>query len=261
MSNQESSSCPFGLSMIHLKSPEEIALMAQAGRLLAKVMRQLKDRVEPGLTTRELDALAEELILGYGAKPGFKGYAGFPATLCTSINEQIVHAVPSERQLQEGDILSLDIGLIYQGFYADMAVTLPVGSISKEAQKLIQATKKALVKAITRVKPGKTIGDISFAIQKHAQAEGFEVVRELSGHGIGRNLHEDPKVPNFGYPHKGPILKEGMVIAIEPMLVLGQPGIKKGPDGFCYQTADNSLSAHFENTVAVTKKGPLVLTE
>ncbi len=235
--------------------------MAQAGRLLAKVMRQLKDAVKPGLTTESLDKLAEEIIFSYGAKPAFKGYGGFPNTLCASINEQIVHGVPSKRQIKEGDILSLDTGLIYQGFYADMAVTLPVGPISKEAQKLIQVTKKALRKAIARVKPGQTIGDISFAIQKHIQAEGFQVVKELCGHGIGRNLHEDPDVPNFGYPHKGPILKEGAVIAIEPMAVLGQPGIKKGPDGFCYQTADNSLSAHFENTVAATKKGPRILTE
>ncbi|PIV10055.1 MAG: type I methionyl aminopeptidase [Candidatus Portnoybacteria bacterium CG03_land_8_20_14_0_80_41_10] len=247
--------------MIHIKSPEEVELMAQAGRLLAKVMRQLKDAVKPGLTTESLDKLAEEIIFSYGAKPAFKGYGGFPNTLCASINEQIVHGVPSKRQIKEGDILSLDTGLIYQGFYADMAVTLPVGPISKEAQKLIQVTKKALRKAIARVKPGQTIGDISFAIQKHIQAEGFQVVKELCGHGIGRNLHEDPDVPNFGYPHKGPILKEGAVIAIEPMAVLGQPGIKKGPDGFCYQTADNSLSAHFENTVAATKKGPRILTE
>ena len=247
--------------MIHIKSPEEVELMAQAGRLLAKVMRQLKDAVKPGLTTESLDKLAEEIIFSYGAKPAFKGYGGFPNTLCAFINEQIVHGVPSKRQIKEGDILSLDTGLIYQGFYADMAVTLPVGPISKEAQKLIQVTKKALRKAIARVKPGQTIGDISFAIQKHIQAEGFQVVKELCGHGIGRNLHEDPDVPNFGYPHKGPILKEGAVIAIEPMAVLGQPGIKKGPDGFCYQTADNSLSAHFENTVAATKKGPRILTE
>jgi methionyl aminopeptidase len=247
--------------MITIKSPEEIDIMAQAGQMLAKVMRQLKSRVEPGLTTGELDEFAEELIFSYKAKPAFKGYCGFPATLCTSINEQIVHGVPSKRRLKEGDILSLDIGLVYQEFYADMAVTLPIGPVSEEVQKLIQVTKKALRKAISRVKPGKTIGDISFAIQKHIQADGFQVVRELCGHGLGRQLHEKPDVPNFGYPHKGPFLKEGMVIAIEPMAVLGQPGIKKGPDGFCYQTADNSLSAHFEHSVAVTKKGPRILTE
>jgi len=218
--------------MIFVKTPEEVDMMAQAGR-----------------------------IFSYKAKPAFKGYRGFPATLCTSINEQIVHGVPSKRQLKEGDILSLDIGLVYQEFYADMAVTLPIGPVSEEAQKLIQVTKKALRKAISRVKPGKTIGDISFAIQKHIQADGFQVVRELCGHGLGRQLHEKPDIPNFGYPHKGPFLEEGMVIAIEPMAVLGQPGIKKGPDGFCYQTADNSLSAHFEHSVAVTKKGPRILTE
>jgi len=247
--------------MITIKSPEEIELMAEAGQLLARVMRQLKVTAKPGLTTRQLNELAEKLILSYQAKPAFKGYRGFPATLCTSINEQIVHGLPSERRLVEGDILSLDVGLIYQGFYADMAVTLPIGPISKEGQKLIQTTKKALRKAVARVKPGKTIGDVSFAIQKHVQADGFQVVRELCGHGVGRQLHEKPDVPNFGYPHKGPLLKEGMVIAIEPMAVLGQPGIEKGPDGFSYQTADKSLSAHFENTVAVTKRGPRILTE
>jgi methionyl aminopeptidase len=247
--------------MITIKTPEEIELMAEAGQLLAKVMRQLKETVKPGLTTQQLDELAEELIISYQARPAFKGYQGFPATLCTSINEQIVHGIPSQRQLVEGDILSLDIGLIYRDFYADMAVTLPIGPVSKEAQRLIQTTKKALRKAIARVKSGKTIGDVSFAVQKHVQADGFQVVRELCGHGVGRQLHEKPDVPNFGYPNKGPLLKEGMVIAIEPMAVLGQPGIEQGPDGFSYQTADKSLSAHFENTVAVTKEGPRILTE
>jgi len=247
--------------MIPIKTPEEIAIMAQAGQILAKIIRRLKDEVKPGLTTQELDKLAEELILKSGSKPAFKGYRGFPASLCTSINEEIVHAAPSKRELNEGDILSLDLGTIYQGFYSDMAVTLPIGSISSELRELIQITEKALRKAITLVKPGKTIGDISFAIQKHVQAQGFQVVRQLCGHGIGRQLHEKPDIPNFGQQHKGPELKTGMVLALEPMVVIGQPGIKKAPDGFGYQTADNSLSAHFEHTVAVINKGAQILTK
>lgn len=247
--------------VIPIKTPEEIAIMAQAGQMLAKIIRELKARVEPGLTTESLDKLAEELILKYGAKPAFKGYRGFPTSLCTSINEQIVHAMPSKRKLNEGDILSLDLGIIYQGFYSDMAVTLPIGSVSLEARQLIQVTKKALRKAMARVKPGKTIGDISFAIQKHVQAQGFQVVRQLCGHGIGRQLHEKPDIPNFGQRHKGSELKIGMVLALEPMVVISQPGIKKAPDGFGYQTADNSLSAHFEHTVAIISQGAQILTK
>ena len=247
--------------MISIKTPEEIAIMAQAGRILARVVRELKAKVEPGLTTQELDKLAEELILNYAAKPAFKGYRDFLASLCTSLNEQIVHGVPSQRRLIEGDILSLDLGIIFQGFYSDMAVTVPIGSVPPENRRLIQVTKKALRKAIARVKPGKTIGDISFAIQKHVESDGFQVVRQLCGHGIGRQLHQKPDIPNFGQLHKGLKLEIGMVLAIEPMAVIGQPGIKKGPDGFCYQTADNSLSAHFEHTVAVTEAGPRILTE
>jgi len=247
--------------MIPIKTPEEIAIMSQAGQILAKIIRELKAEVKPGLTTQELDKLAEELILKSGTKPAFKGYRGFPASLCASINEQIVHTVPSKRRLNEGDILSLDLGIIYQGFYSDMAVTLPIGSVSPKARQLIQVTKKALRKAMARIKPGKTIGDISFAIQKHVEADGFQVVRQLCGHGIGRQLHEKPDIPNFGQLHKGEVLKSGMVLALEPMVVIGQPGIKKAQDGFGYQTADNSLSAHFEHTVAIISQGAQILTK
>lgn len=247
--------------MILIKTPEEIAIMAQAGQKLAKVIRELKAEVKPGLTTQELDKLAEELILKSGAKPAFKGYGGFPASLCTSINEQIVHGVPSKRELKEGDILSLDLGLIYKDFYSDMAVTLAIGSVSPEVRQLIQVTQTVLKKAIACAKPNKTIGDISFTIQKYVQAQGFQAVRQLCGHGVGRQLHEKPDIPNFGQPHKGPELKIGMVLAIEPMVVLGQPGIKKGPDGFCYQTVDNSLSAHFEHTIAIINQGAQILTK
>jgi len=247
--------------MISIKSPEEIKLMARGGQILARIIRELKAKVEPGITTQELDELANELILDYGVRPAFKNYQGFPKTLCTSINEQIVHAVPSKRELIDGDILSLDLGILYQGFNLDMAATLPVGSVDPEVGRLIRTTKKALARAIARTKIGKTIGDISQAIQKHVEDQGFEVVRDLCGHGIGKKLHEDPEIPNFGQRHKGPELKIGMTLAIEPMVVMGKPGIKKGADGSTYQTVDGSISAHFEHTVAVTEKGPRILTK
>lgn len=247
--------------MIPVKTFEEIEIMARGGRILAKIMAELKAKAAPGLTTQELDKLAQELILKYEVKPGFKDYQGFPAFLCTSLNEQIVHGVPSTREIKEGDILSLDLGIIYQGFYLDMAVSLAMGKVEPEISRLIRTTKKALRRAISRVKPGKTIGDISFAIQKHIESANFEVVRELCGHGIGRQLHEEPEIPNFGQRHKAQELKPGMVLAIEPMAVMGKPGIKKSPDGFGFQTADHSLAAHFEHTVAVTEKGPRILTE
>ena len=246
--------------MVSIKTQEEIELMQKSGQILAKIMRELKARVEPGMTTKELDKLAEELIFSYGSKPAFKGYNNFPASLCTSVNEQIVHGVPSDRKLIEGDILSLDLGVIYNGFCSDMAVTLPIGSIDPEVNRLIRTVKKSLKRAIARVKPGKTIGDIGHAIQNHIESQDFQVVKELCGHGIGKQVHEKPDVLNFGRRHKGLKLESGMVLAIEPMAVIGRPGIKKGPDGFCYQTADNSLSAHFEHTIAVTEKGPRILT-
>ncbi len=247
--------------MIPIKKPEEIEIMAQGGRILAKVIRELKSKVEPGIATKKLDKLAQELIFNFGAKPAFKGYRGFPANLCVAINEQIVHGAPSGRELKQGDILGLDLGIIYKDYYADMAVTVPIGSIEPEANRLIRVTKKALKRAIARCKPGKTIGDIGQAVQGYVEGQDFQVVRELCGHGIGKHLHEEPEIPNFGQRHKGPELKLGMVLAIEPMVVMGKPGIKKGPDGFVYQTIDNSLSAHFEHTVAVTEKGPRVLTD
>jgi len=247
--------------MIQIKTPQEIEIMRQAGRILANIIKEVKAKAEPGVTTKDLDKLAEELILKSGSTAAFKGYHGFPAALCVSINEQIVHGAPSKRELKAGDILSLDLGLVYKGFCADMAVSLAIGSISPEAGRLIRITKKALKRGIARVKPGKTIGDIAQAIQSYVEGQGFQVVRDLCGHGIGKNIHEDPEVPNFGQRHKGPKLEAGMVLALEPMVVMGQPKIKKGPDGFAFQTADNSLSAHFEHTVAVTEKGPKILTE
>jgi len=247
--------------MIPIKSSEEIEIMAQGGKILAKIMRELKANVEPGKTTKDLDKLASELIFSYNVKPSFKGYRGFPAVLCTCLNEQIVHAVPSDRILKDGDILSLDLGVYYKGFHTDMAVTVPIGSIEPDVLRMIRITKKALKRAIGRMKIGKTMGDVGHAISNYVDGQGFLVAKNLCGHGVGRNLHEDPEVLNFGQRHKGVELKQGMVLAIEPMIVMGGAGVKKAPDGFCYQTADNSLSAHFEHTVAVTEKGGRILTE
>lgn len=246
--------------MIPIKTPQEIEIMSKAGQILSRIMGELKNRIEPDLTTRELDKLANELILNYQVKPAFKGYRGFPAVLCVAVNEQVVHGVPSDVRLKQGDILSLDLGIIYQGFYSDMAFTTPVGAIDPEAGRLIRITKKSLKRGIARVKPNKTIGDIGNAIQKYVENQGFQVVRALCGHGIGRNLHEQPEIPNFGQRHKGFKLQPGMVLALEPMVTMGKPGVKKGSDGFCYQTNDNSLSAHFEHTVLVTNKDPKILT-
>jgi len=247
--------------MIPIKTPDEIESMAQGGKILAGIIKDLRIRVEPGITTRDLDKVANDLIFKSGAKPSFKGYRGFPAALCTSVNEQIVHAVPSNRILEEGNILGLDLGILYKGFHTDMAVTLAIGSVDPEISRLIRVTKKALKRAIARTKPGKTIGDIGHAIQKHIEDQGFSVIRDLCGHGVGKKLHEEPEVPNFGQRHKGPELKPGMVLAIEPMESIGKPGIKKGPDGHAFQTIDNSFSAQLEHTIAVTEKGPRILTE
>jgi len=220
--------------------------MRRGGRILAEIVRELKNQAKAGITTLSLNELAEEMIKKAGAKPAFKGYAGFPAALCASINEEIVHAIPSERVLQS---------------YTDMAATVPIGEIEPETGRLIRITKKALRHAISRMKEGKTLGDVSNAIQTNIERRGFAVVKDLCGHGVGKKLHEEPEVLNYGQRHKGPLLKEGMVFAIEPMAVMGKPGIKKGKDGFSYVTTDGSLSAHFEHTIAVTKKGGWILTE
>ncbi|OGZ38842.1 MAG: type I methionyl aminopeptidase [Candidatus Portnoybacteria bacterium RIFCSPLOWO2_01_FULL_43_11] len=244
--------------MIPIKTSEEIKIMREGGRVLAKIMEELKSKAKPGISTQELNQLTEELVFKYGVKPAFKGYQGFPAVLCTSINEEIVHSAPSKRRLMEGDIVSLDLGILYKGFYLDMAITVPVGRISPEAGRLIRITKKALKRAISRVKPGKHIGDISQAVESYVEGQGFNVVRQLCGHGIGRKLHEAPEIPNFGKRHKGPELKPGMVLAIEPMVTMGDWKLKKSKDGFGFETIDGFLSAHFEQTVAVTEKGEVL---
>jgi methionyl aminopeptidase len=247
--------------MMTIKSPEEISIMAEGGKLLAKIMKTLEKKVKPGITTKELDRLAESLILKSGGKCSFKGYEGFPACLCTSINEEIVHAIPSERKIKEGDILSLDIGMRYKGYHSDMAITVPVGKIDYEVARLIRVTKKALKRGIKKVRPGNTIGDIGNIIQRYVESQGFNVVRDLCGHGIGKEIHEDPQILNYGKRHTGPEIKEGMVFCLEPMVTVGDWHIKKSKDGYGYQTEDGSLSAHFEHTVAVTKNGCQILTE
>jgi len=247
--------------MISIKIPEEIKIMAEGGKILAKIMKGLEKKVRPGIATKELNELAESLILKSGGKCSFKGYEGYPACLCTSINEEVVHAPPSNRVLKEGDILSLDLGIFYKGFHSDMAVTIPVGKIGPEAARLIRVTKKALKRGIKKVKPGNTFGDIGNAIQRYVESQGFNVIRDLCGHGIGRELHENPKILNYGKRHSGPEIKEGMVFCLEPMVTMGDWKIKKGKDGFSFVTVDNSLSAHFEHMIAVTKTGCQVLTE
>ena len=245
---------------ITIKTPEEIKIMTEGGKILAEIMKELEKQVEPGITTKTLDELAEELILKSGGKPSFKGHEGFPATLCTSINEEIVHAVPSERKLKEGDIISLDLGICYKGFHTDMAITLPVGNISPEDQRLIRVTKKALKRGIKKARIGNTFGDIGNTIQRHVESQGFNVVRELCGHGIGKEIHEEPQILNYGKRRTGPQIKEGMVFCLEPMVTMGDWRIKKTKDEYGFKTADGSLSCHFEQTMAVTKDGCKLVT-
>jgi len=246
--------------MIKIKTEEEIKIMAEGGKILAGIMKELEKSVKPGITTNELNRLAESLILKSQGKCSFLGYEKFPACLCTSINEEVVHAIPSQRVLKEGDIISLDLGILWKGFHADMAATFPVGEVSPEARRLIWVTKKALKRGIKKARPGNTFGDIGNTIQRYVEDQGYGVVRELCGHGIGRKLHEDPQVLNFGKRRTGPDLTPGMVFCIEPMVSMGDYKIKKSKDGYGFSSADDSLVAHFEHTVAVTKDGCQVLT-
>ena len=246
--------------MIKIKTPEEIEILAEGGKILAKIMKELEKKVRPGIKTLELDRLAESLVLKSGGKCSFKDYEGFPACLCTSINEEIVHVAPSNRILKEEDIISLDLGIFYKGYHTDMAITLPVGKISPEIKRLIRVCKKALKRGLKKIRPGNTIGDISNTIQRYVESQGFNVIRDLCGHGIGRELHEDPQILNFGKRRTGPEIKEGMIFCLEPMVTMGNWKLKKTKDKFGYETADDSLSAHFEHTVVVTKSGCQLLT-
>jgi methionyl aminopeptidase len=243
------------------KSAAEIELMREAGRVSARALRMVGDAVAPGVTTAELDDLAETAIREEGGIPAFKGYHGFPKTLCTSINAQVVHGIPSEMvKLRDGDVISVDVGAIVAGYYGDNARTFAVGSLNDEAIRLLDATERSLHAGIEQMRTGNHLFDVGHAVQTVAEAAGFSVVREYVGHGIGRNMHEDPNVPNYGSPGKGPRLEIGMVLAIEPMVNAGGAAVDALPDGWTVVTRDGSLSAHFEHTVAVTADGPLVLT-
>jgi methionyl aminopeptidase len=246
--------------VIVCKSPAEIERMRAANALVAEVLSELAAMVAAGVTTLDLDIEAERLVRAGGAEPAFKGYRGYPATLCASVNEQVVHGIPSRRKLVEGDVISLDMGVKLNGFYGDSAVTVPVGRVSDEAASLLKVTQESLEKGIAQVRLGGRISDIGHAIQQHVEAHGFSVVREFVGHGIGSALHEEPQIANYGEPGRGPRLAEGMTLAIEPMVNVGRPAVKVLADGWTAVTKDGSLSAHFEHTVAVTKDGPLVLT-
>jgi methionyl aminopeptidase len=235
--------------------------MREVGRLVGEVLTELAGHVAPGVTTGDLDALAEKRITQAGATPAFKGYHGYPATICASINEEVIHGIPSGRRvLNEGDIISIDVGASLGGFFGDSAVTLPVGHVSEEAATLLRVTEEALHKAINRARIGGRVSDIGHAVQQHVEAYGFSVVREFVGHGIGQQMHEEPQVPNYGEPGRGPRLVEGMVLAIEPMVNAGRPAVKVLADGWTAVTRDSSLSAHFEHTVAITASEPWILT-
>ena len=247
--------------MIELKSAREVGLMRQAGHILAEVMDRLRVGVKPGMSTLEIDEDVEQFIRDRGAKPAFKGYRGFPATVCISINEEIVHGIPSaHRRVKEGDIVGLDLGCIVEGYYADCAFTMAIGEIPPRVHELLDVTRQSLELAIEQCRPGQRLSDVSHAVQEHVEAHGFGIVRAFVGHGIGRNLHEDPQIPNFGEPGHGPQLKTGMVLAIEPMVTMGSYDVRILDDGWTAVTRDGSLAAHFEHTIAVTESGPEVLT-
>ncbi len=251
---------------ITIKSADELKLMFEAGQIIAHTKAKIIEAVEPGVETRELDAIAESAIRGLGAAPSFKGYKpggasyAFPATICASINDEIVHAIPNERKLKQGDILSVDVGAIYGGLHADSAFTVGVGEISDEAVRLIEATKRSLDEGIAKVRSGGRIGDVSNAIQRCGERMGYHVVRKYVGHGIGFDMHEEPQVPNYGRRGKGPRIRKGMALAIEPMLNIGTASTKVLADDWTVATADGSLSAHFEDTVTVTDAGPMITT-
>lgn len=246
--------------MVILKSPAEIERMRVSCRIVAEILDKLQRLVKPGVSTIELDEYAEREALRRGARPAFKGYGGYGFSLCCSVNEQVVHGIPNSRKLQPGDILSLDFGVLYDGFYGDAAVTVPVGDISESARKLVEVTKKSLDLAIEKVAPGNRLSDISFAVQSYIEKNGFSAVRDFVGHGIGASLHESPQIPNYGPPGKGIKLKAGMVFAVEPMINEKGAGVRVLDDGWTAVTLDGGLSAHFEHTVAITENGPDILT-
>ncbi len=246
--------------MIVLKSGAELEAMRQSGRIVAQIMSELEPLVRPGIRTRDLDLYADKRTRELGAVPAFKGYRGYPASVCVSVNEEIIHGIPSGRILQEGDIVSLDFGALYEGFFSDSALTAPVGRVSAEARKLIGAAERAFEKGLEQMREGNRVSDISAAIQRSVESEGFSVIRQFVGHGIGRALHEEPQVPNFGVPGQGPKIRRGMILAIEPMIAMGGWEVEVQEDGWTAVTRDRTLAAHFEHTVALTENGPEILS-
>jgi methionyl aminopeptidase len=246
--------------MIIRKTPQQLDAMAAAGEIQARCLKMLRSKVRPGVTTKELDETAERFIRSQGATPSFKGYRGFPGSICTSPNSMVVHGIPGPYELRRGDILSIDVGVTYEGWVADAAITVPVGDLPDEAEPLLTATREALFAGIEQARPGNHLSDISHAVQGRVEQDDLSVIRTLVGHGIGREMHEDPQIPNFGDPGKGPELEEGMALAIEPMVNAGGPDVRMGSDGWAVYSQDDSLTAHFEFTVAVTADGPRILT-
>ncbi len=246
--------------MIIYKSRDEMETMDRCNRVVVRILGALARMVKPGVTTMDLDREAEKMCKEADVKPAFKGYRGYPRVLCASVNEEVVHGIPSATKvLRDGDIIGLDFGVVLEGYYGDAAITVPVGQVSSEAGALMRVTRESLFKAIDLVRPGNRLSDISAAVQQHVEARGYSVVREFVGHGIGTALHEDPQVPNYGAPGSGPVIKEGLVVAIEPMVNAGGPGVRIHADGWTASTIDGSLSAHFERSVAVTQDGPWIL--
>ena len=246
--------------MIICKSPAEIERLRRSGRMVRGLLEELRERVHPGVSTLDLEKYIERRIAQLGAQPAFKGYRGYPCCLCASANNEVIHGIPSERCLKRGDILSLDMGVVVDGYYGDSAITVPVGEISESTQRLLRVTQESLQLAIDQAQLGNRLGDICAAVQRHVEENGYSVVREFVGHGIGRQLHEEPQIPNFGLPGHGPVLKQGMVLAIEPMVNAGGPAVRVLADNWTAVTADGALSAHFEHMVAVSRNGPDILT-
>ena len=246
--------------MIIKKTPAEIEKMARAGEILVRTMDLLANKVRPGATTLELDAAAEKFIRSQGATPAFKGYRGFPGSICASPNHMVVHGIPGKFKLSRGAVLSVDIGVVYDGWVADAARTFPVGEVSPVAAKLLEVTEESLFLAVEQCRVGNRLGDVSHAVQEHVESQGLSIVKSLVGHGIGRDMHEEPQIPNYGPAGKGPVLEEGMVLAVEPMVNAGRHMVRMGDDGWAIYSQDGSLAAHFEFTVAVTEDGPRVLT-